>query len=37
MADAAGLLDARSASEMPAQKEGARAKGIKGAENLGWV
>ena len=36
MADAAGLLDARSASEMPAQKEGARAKGIKGAENLGW-
>ena len=26
MADAAGLLGARSASEMPAQKEGARAK-----------
>ena len=36
MADAAGLLDARSASEMPAQKEGARAKGIKGGDNLGW-
>ena len=36
MADAEGVLEARSVSEMPAERATIRAKSIKGADNLGW-
>jgi putative autoinducer-2 (AI-2) aldolase len=36
MADAEGVLEARSVSEMPAERATIKAKSIKGADNLGW-
>ena len=36
MADAAGLMDARDASEMTPEKSGSKEKWIKGADNLDW-
>jgi len=36
MADAEGVLEARSVSEMPSERKGVRDKSIKGADNLEW-
>ena len=36
MPDAAGVLEARDVSEMPAEQKGTRGKSIKGADNLEW-
>ena len=36
MADAEGILEARSVSEMPSEHKGVREKSIKGSENLEW-
>jgi len=36
MADAEGVLEVRSVSEMPAERATIKAKSIKGADNLGW-